>query len=263
MRRILPLTFVALVIALQPGCQSLPAKPGFTTSAQSVDPVAELHAKLGSGYLREGKLELAWHRLNKALTIEPKYSIAHNTMALLYERLGQAEKAREHYQLAVSYNPADSSAQTNYGSFLCRQGEYVAAEQQFQKAMEDPLYRKPEIPYANLGLCLQRSGQFALEENYLRQALELNPRIPGALIAMSDLSLHNGQELSARAYMQRYVEVRSHSPRTLWLGVRIERALGDLDAAASYAMLLKSNYPDSQETRLLLESNLSGNKSVK
>jgi len=84
--------------------------------------------------------------------------------------------------------------------------------------------------------------------------LELNPQIPSALIAMSDLSFANGQQLSARAYMQRYTEISQHSARTLWLGVKIERALGDLDTAASYALLLKSNYPDSKETRLLLES---------
>ena len=221
---------------------------------QTVDPVAELQTKLGAGYMREGKLDLAWEKLNNALEADSRYSVAHNAMGLLYEQLNKPESARKHYELAVEYNPTDSSAHTNYGSFLCRRGEFDAAERNFRQALDNPLYPTPEIPITNLGLCLRQEGQKDLAENYLRRALELNPRIASALIAMSDLSLQNGHELSARAYIERYAEVTNHSPRTLWLGVQIERALGDLNAAASYAMLLRSNYPDSQETRLLLES---------
>ncbi len=236
------------------GCQSLAVKEEVPLQTQSVDEVADLQTKLGIGYMRENQLGLAWEKLNKALEADPRYSVAHNAIALLYERLDKPETARVHYELAIKYDPADSSAHSNYGSFLCRRGEFDAAERNFQQALKNPLYQTPEIPITNLGLCLRREGQKDLAENYLRRALELNPRIANALIAMSDLSLQNGHELSARAYMERYVEVRNHSPRTLWLSVRIERALGDLDAAASYAMLLRSNYPDSQETLLLLES---------
>ena len=245
-------TFAAFSLILS-GCQSLGVKDK-PLQIQTVDEVADLHTKLGTGYMREGKLDLAWERLNKALEVDPRYSVAHNAIALLYEQLGQPKNAREHYELAIRYNPSDSSAHTNYGSFLCRRGEFDDAEQNFQQALKNPLYQTPEIPITNLGLCLRQEGQKDLAENYLRRALELNPKIANALIAMSDLSLQNGHELSARAYIERYAEVRNHSPRTLWLGVQIERALGDLNAAASYAMLLRSNYPDSQETRLLLES---------
>jgi len=39
----------------------------------------------------------------------------------------------------------------------------------------------------------------------------------------------------------------------LWLGVRIEEALGEPEAAARYAALLKRAFPESVETRKLLE----------
>jgi len=175
-------------------------------------------------------------------------------MALLHERLGELETAEEHYRLATRHNPADSSAQTNYGNFLCRQSRVDEAEKAYRQALANPLYESPEIAHSNAGLCLKRAGRIEEAEAHLRRALERNPRIPAALLAMAELSFEQGEELSARAYMQRYVEVGEHSPETLWLGVRIERALGDLDAAASYAMLLKSKYPDSSQARELAEA---------
>ncbi len=71
---------------------------------------------------------------------------------------------------------------------------------------------------------------------------------------MAELSFEAEQYLAARGYMQRYEQVSRHNSRSLWLGIRIERKLGDKDAVSSLAMLLKANYPDSPETRLLIES---------
>jgi type IV pilus assembly protein PilF len=54
--------------------------------------------------------------------------------------------------------------------------------------------------------------------------------------------------------LQRYLEVGAHTAQSLWLGIRIERELGDRDALASYSLQLEKSYPDSEEARLLLES---------
>ena len=39
--------------------------------------------------------------------------------------------------------------------------------------------------------------------------------------------------------------------QALWLGVQIERALGDTASAASYAQQLRKNFPDSKEAQAL------------
>jgi type IV pilus assembly protein PilF len=64
---------------------------------------------------------------------------------------------------------------------------------------------------------------------------------------MSRLSLQQGNHLRARAYLQRYVSVGRHTPETLWLGVQIERELGDKKALASYSSKLRKDFPDSDE----------------
>lgn len=231
-------------------------------SQQKVDRLAKLHTQLGLGYLREGRYETAWKRLNRALEIEPNYSAAHNAMALLHEQLDKPREAETHYRRAVAISPSDSASRNNLGRFLCAQGRVAEAEAEFLKAVENPLYDSPEIAYTNAGLCLYAEGRLQKAEDYLRRALQFNPNIPRALLTMASLTLKKGHPQPARAYLQRYLALERHTPESLWLGVQIERLLGDRNAAASYAMSLKNNFPDSNEAHLLLKSESSRSPSL-
>ena len=48
-------------------------------------------------------------------------------------------------------------------------------------------------------------------------------------------------------YLQRFAGSGTAQCRILWIAIQIERALGDLDRAASYLLQLKSGFPDSPE----------------
>ena len=91
-------------------------------------------------------------------------------------------------------------------------------------------------------------------EAHFRAALQINPRIAAALFQMATISYDLERHLPARAYLQRYLEIGAHTPQSLWLGIRIERVLGDKDALASYALQLEKEHPDTEEARLLLEA---------
>jgi len=213
--------------------------------------MAEVQTQLGIGYLREGNLETAFNRLTRALQADPNYSTAHNAMGTLQERLGNNAAAEEHFREAVSLSPTDSSAQSNYGSLLCRTGRYDEGEQRFLQALKNSLYERPEVAYSNAGLCMQTAGRQDKAEAYFRSALEQNPRIPVALVGMAQLCFETGRFLPARAYLQRYQELTELDAKTLWLGVRIERELGDKKSANRYASKLRRQFPDSEETREL------------
>jgi len=75
-----------------------------------------------------------------------------------------------------------------------------------------------------------------------------------ALFQMAKLSFEAGEFLSARAYIERFEEVSSYTPASLWIAIRTERQLGDDATAAKYEMRLKSKFPDSPEIQLLRES---------
>ena len=247
---------VSLLCALELGCASVPDSDVTVPPGGSINELAIVNTQLGLGYLRAGQMNLAWDRLNTALQADPDYAMAHNGMALVYDRLNEPTKAEKHFKRAVELDPSDSAAQTNYGVFLCDHKRIDEGEKYFMMAVENPLYDKPAIAYTNAGMCKLRADDPSAAETYFRAALRADPRFGVALLNMAQLSFDNGQYLPARAYMQRYEEVSRHNSRSLWLGIRIEKELGDKDAVSSFAMLLKASYPDSPETRLLLESGM-------
>ena len=238
------------------GCAATPERAGEPQPDRRK--VAELNTQLGIAYMRERDHTRAMSRLERALRADPTYAPAHTAMALLYDRLGEPEQAERHHRDAVRVDPKDSYARNAYGTFLCARGRLDEADAQFRAALENPLYETPWIALTNAGRCALKAGDRRKAETYFREALRREPRFAPALIAMAELSFELGRPLQARAYLQRYEAVAPHTPRSLWLGVRIERALGDRDAEASYALLLKGKFPDAKETRQLLESEARG-----
>lgn len=248
---------LAMVLALsacQPASNVRPDQEPSASPPQQVSQLAQDYTQLGIGYMRQGQLDTAWQRLHRALEVAPNYSVAHNAMGLLYDRLKEPDKADEEFRKAVELNPTDSSAQTNYGTFLCRHGKPAEGEKHFLLALQNSLYQSPEITYADAGECLHKNGQDDKAEKYFRQALQVNPKIPNALLGMAQINYSKKHYLQARAYFERYLDVGERTPAILWLGIRIERQLGNKDAVASYAMLLQSKFPDSAQTKLYLDS---------
>lgn len=221
------------------------------------DKLARTNVQLGVGYMRQGKYEFALNKLRKALEIDDSMPEAHYAIALLYEKLTRPEHARKHYERAVSLDPQYSDAHNAYAVFLCRNKEFEQADTHFQAALKNPLYRTPEVSKLNAGICMYNSAlpkRLERAEQYFRDVLKRRPQQSLALFNMANISFEQANYLRARAYLQRYLAVAKHTAETLWLGIRIERILGDKNALASYSLLLRQNYPDSDEARKLLDS---------
>ncbi|MGR8919351.1 MAG: type IV pilus biogenesis/stability protein PilW [Gammaproteobacteria bacterium] len=218
------------------------------------DKIASINAELAFQYIQGGDYETALSKIDKALEANPRNVAAHNAMGLLRARLGQYDDADAAFRRALAIDPGDAPTRNNYGQFLCQRARYEEGEAQFLEVIGNPLYRFPAAAYSNAGTCAMDAGDLDRAENHFRAALKIDPRLAPALIQMSDISFRLGRYLPARAYLQRYLEVARHTPRSLWLGVQIERELDNRDAVASYSLQLEKSYPDSAETKLLLES---------
>jgi type IV pilus assembly protein PilF len=255
--RLLIMGLLCLSVLQLAGCAPGQTRPVDETGDLGVEAdasAADIYVKLAVAYMQEGQLDNALKKVRRGLQLDPNNASAHNVIALLYERLGETALAEEHYRRAVKLGPQDPYIHNAYGSFLCTQKRFEAADQEFILALRNPLYETPEVALTNAGVCAERSGQAEQAETYFRKALQTNPQFPVALLRMARISFEKGSYLSSRGYLQRYLEVAKHTAETLWLGIRTERELGDRDTVASYEMLLRAKFPDSEEMRQLEES---------
>lgn len=238
-----------LLLALA-GCASTPE----SQFGSRPEEAAQLNAQLGAQYLRNDRLQLAKDKLDKALQQDPDNADAHAVYALLNMRLDQPEQARDHFETALDLRSGDPQILNNYGTFLCDQGDYQAGIDSFLKAAENQLYETPSYAYANAGRCAMRADRFDTAHAHLRQALEQDPRLASALYDLARLEFRRGRLDRARDYIERYHEVATPAPESLWLAGRVERAMGNRSNAQEYGKRLLRDFPDSPQADRFLET---------
>ncbi len=243
-------------LLLVAACQSQPPTEPGVSRAEEREKVAAVNTQLGIEFIRTGPNELALKKLQKALEAVPNYPDAHNALGLLYNRMGEYDKADASFRAALRTSPTNGLALNNYGQFLCQQKRYAEGQSRFLAAVKNPLYESPEIAYTNAGLCALDAGDAKAAEDHFRAALERNPNVPPALISLASLSLDRGDAVSAAQFFKRYSDDARQTPRSLALGIRIERALGHQDQVASYEVMLRNQFPDSREAGQLQRGEL-------
>ena len=226
---------------------------GRTTPPANTADAAELNYELGARYLRNGRYELARDRLKLSLELDPKRAIAWSNLALTYEHLGILRLAEESHKQAVRAEPRNFDVRDAYATYLCRQNRFDDAGKHFERAIRAPDNDNAEFTLTNAGVCMAQRPDYSKAEAFFRQALERRSNHPEALLQLSLLKHKTGDNLIARAFLQRYLGVVDATPGVLFLGVQIEEELGDERARASYVNQLLRNFPNSAEARRVLE----------
>ncbi|MEM7465290.1 MAG: type IV pilus biogenesis/stability protein PilW [Pseudomonadota bacterium] len=250
-RRLIDFIFLSLFLVLLVGCAAPQSTPNTAPGTPNKRKIAELNTQIAIQHLRDRDYEIALKKLDKATSTDSSYPDAYNALGIVYSQIGEIEKADENFQRALRLDPENSLTLNNYGQFLCKNADPQKGQEMFARATANPLYKTPEVALTNAGTCSLDQGKQDEAENYFREALEKNPRVAVALLQMASITYDTGRYLPARAYIQRYSEISRHVPRSLWLGILIERELGGRDAEASYALRLEKNFPDSKEAGML------------
>ena len=121
----------------------------------------------------------------------------------------------------------------------------------FAQVAHSPLYQTPEVALVNAGVCVRSTGDMVDAEKYFNQALAMRPNMPEAMLQLGNIALDNGDAAQAHEIVQRYLAVNVPTAEVLWLGVRAERKLGDSAAAAAYARRVQSEFPDSEQAKMM------------
>jgi type IV pilus assembly protein PilF len=223
-----------------------------TTGDETADRArARIHTELAASYYELGNTSVALEEVREALRADPNYGPSNNVAGLIYGRLGENRLAEESFQRALRINPSDYDAHNNFGLFLCDRKREREAIDHFLAAVSNPLYSFPDRSYVNAGVCARRGGDVKAAEGYFQQALKIRPNQPQALYQMGDVEYARGNYPVARSYLNRVTQVVQGNAEVLWLGVRVERKMGDRNAEASYALQLRNRFPNSVEAQAL------------
>jgi type IV pilus assembly protein PilF len=205
--------------------------------------------QLGLTYLDRGNPEQAKYNLDKAVEYAPNHSDVFVALAYYYQTVGDLIRTEDAYQKAINASDATGDAKNNFGVFLCQQKKYPESEAMILAAINTPKYTRTASSYENLGLCSRAAGKLEKARQYFEIALQYDPRREVALLELTELALLDGNYSMAREQLAHYHNRINESPQSLALGIKIEQAVSDFDAAKRFGIVLLAKFPASTQAQ--------------
>jgi type IV pilus assembly protein PilF len=159
---------------------------------------AKLHTELASLYYARGSMGVALEELRAAVSADPGYAPAHGMFGIVYKELKEIRLAEQSFERALRLAPTDPDINHNYGLFLCQQGREQDSIKYFMDAVRNPLYPTPWRSYSAAGQCSLRTNKLKEAEDYVQQALKLDPDDPSSTLQMGQIRFRQGKIDEAR-----------------------------------------------------------------
>ncbi|EJL6267738.1 type IV pilus biogenesis/stability protein PilW [Vibrio cholerae] len=229
---------LGLIIALA-GCVTVTETAGNATQSDPTE-MAEARIALGLGYLENGSMIKARENLEKALQHAPDYYRSQLSMAHYYEAVGENDSARKMYRTALSEHPKNGNVLNNFGTFLCKQGEYDTADQYFRRAVEQPYYYLISASYENAGLCALKAGKTDNAREYFKRAIDHDPNRLLSILQLTKMEIEAGDYTPARLRLMDLNQRYGYQKTSLKLLIELEKRAGNSALEQKYQTLLNS-----------------------
>lgn len=208
---------------------------------------ARIRLELAIGYFEQGQTTVALDELKQSIGADPNFAPAHNLRGLIYMRLADPALAEESFRRALAINPRDADVLHNYGWLLCQQARYPDSYKTFSQAIAMPLYGGRAKSWMAQGLCQMKAGQSADAELSFQRSYELDAGNPVTGYNLASLLFQRGELVRAQFYVRRLNNSDLANSESLWLGIKVERALDNRDAMGQLAGQLKKRFARSRE----------------
>ncbi len=143
------------------------------------------------------KRDEAIRHYERAVSLAPNFYPAHNNLGSAYLSKSDFKSAEAEFREVIRINPADAAAYFNLADvFLLTQRLQESLEHAIQGLRREP---NSAFGYFILGSAFQRAGDTAQSERALRRALELDPKLSQAHLALVNLYLSQKRKLDAYA----------------------------------------------------------------
>lgn len=233
------------------GCTSLPGTSGNPPDVltESDEPPhrkrASTRLQLAVLYFGEGKFNVALDEVKQAILVDPEWFESYNMRGLIYMRMNNFALADASFQKALSINPNSAEVKHNYAVTLCKENRYADAMRMFSSALATPGYAQKANTWMEQGACqLSMGHKVDAEDSYSRSfAIDPNNRI--VALGLATLLFQRGEAAKAQFFIRGMNSGSGASAESLWLGVKVERRLGNAEAASRLGSQLQSKYPQS------------------
>lgn len=212
---------------------------------------ARVRLELATGYFANGQVTVALDELKQAIASDPGYFDAYNLRGLVYQRMNNPALAEESFRKALALSPSAAGVQHNYGLFLCQQGRHGEGIQLLKSAVANPLYAEKSKTYMAQAGCELAMGRRDLAEASFMRSYELDAGNPITAYNLSKLLFERGDYVRAQFYIRRLNNSALANSESLWLGIKIEQRVGNVDAAGQLGGQLRKRFPESRESAWL------------
>lgn len=225
------IVFILFLAALA-GCTTLNGPPD---KKDKVVSTAQTNIQLGMAYLEKKDVQRAKEKLLAAVTKAPNLPEGWYSMAYFYEITGNNPQAQQYYLKAIELAPRRGDTQNNYGTYLCRTGDYNGAIQHFMLAVQDPAYLDTAGAFENAGLCALKIPDLKVAMQYLSEAEMQDPNRPSTLLELAKLYFKQGDYVVARQKLDLYLIIAPPTPQSIALNQAITQKIGAPKKASSGA----------------------------
>ena len=228
----------------------------FFAQALKDDPnSAEALYGLGSAYLQLQKTTEARDCFQRALKLHASYPgtlpNAWNNLGILAAREGNYDAAIEYFQHALQIDPQHSIALGNLGSAYRQKKDWAQAKNMLERA----LAINPDDPEANYSLGMVYAQQNDTEHayEYLQKAIAARPAYPEALNNLGILYLHTGKSAEAVQSFEQAIRVAPEYDQAYLNLARVYAIQGDREKAKTVLRQLLQQHPDHAQAKAELK----------
>ncbi|MDT8301558.1 MAG: tetratricopeptide repeat protein [Sedimentisphaerales bacterium] len=183
---------------------------------------ARVHNRMGTEFLKKGKLAEAEAEFKQALEADPTYPGAHNNLGIIYERLGN-EEAQTQFERAIQLRPDFTFAHYNLARILMKKEFITEAVAELQRTIQiDPNH----VGALNmLGMALGRQQKFAEAQLHLERAIRLDPNHSEARNNLGAVYSAQGRLLEAMVQFEAALRIDPDDPEIIENLKRVRDAL--------------------------------------
>jgi len=246
------LIFTGLIASLLIGCVSIEDKKG------SPEEIAKVNTSLAKSYYSKGLYDIAEEKLEKALEGNAENIGANTLLAMVYDQQGRVSEASVQFEntldLAQHNSVEFAEISNNYAVFLCKNGNWVDAEQHFVDAVNVAEYRTKAGALENAGYCALGANELAKSMTYFEKALSENKQMLRSMLGLAKASVSMKEWGKARSALKDFHENTNTTDESLYYMVMVENASNNNDEKLKYINELKTHFPNSEFLKKLNNS---------